>query len=62
MTGKSCLLQVYVNGDFYENYQPTVFENCCKDIEVNHTTVDMTIHDTAGIVYIAFNKFVEQGL
>ncbi|XP_063729481.1 ras-like GTP-binding protein rhoA [Symsagittifera roscoffensis] len=48
MTGKSCLLQVYVNGDFYENYQPTVFENCCKDIEVNHTTVDMTIHDTAG--------------
>ena len=49
MTGKSCLLSVFVNGEFYENYQPTVFENCRTDIEIDdRTIVDLTIHDTAG--------------
>ena len=49
MTGKSCLLSVFVNGEFYENYQPTVFENCRADIEIDdRTVVDLTIHDTAG--------------
>lgn len=49
MTGKSCLLSVFVNGEFYENYQPTVFENCRTDIEIDdRTVVDLTIHDTAG--------------
>ena len=53
MIGKSCLLQVYVNGEFYENYQPTVFENCCVDIPVSNTAVvDMTIHDTAGMTIL----------
>ncbi len=49
MIGKSCLLSVFIHKEFYENYQPTVFENCCVDIDVGEDIiVDLTIHDTAG--------------
>jgi len=46
--GKTCLLIVFSDGTFPEKYIPTVFETYVKDIEVDGTSIELAINDTAG--------------
>ncbi|GAA6049557.1 hypothetical protein JCM3770_000846 [Rhodotorula araucariae] len=46
--GKTSLLNVYVKGEFPQEYEPTVFENHCVDLVVDGRTVEMSLWDTAG--------------
>lgn len=46
--GKTCLLIVFANGDFPENYVPTVFENYVATIDVDGRKVELALWDTAG--------------
>jgi len=46
--GKTSLLYVYNNGQFPEEYVPTVFENVAKDVTYKGKTVTLRLYDTAG--------------
>jgi len=46
--GKTCLLYVYTNSQFPEEYVPTVFENVAKDVTFRGRTVTLRLWDTAG--------------
>ncbi|KAJ1819075.1 GTP-binding protein Rho1, partial [Coemansia sp. RSA 2599] len=48
--GKTCLLHVYREGSFPPNdqYIPTIFEECVKDVVVNDRLVELALWDTAG--------------
>jgi len=46
--GKTCLLMVYVNNEFPEEYVPTVFENYDTNIKYQDTIVKLSLWDTAG--------------
>ncbi|KAK9894748.1 GTP-binding protein Rho3 [Cystobasidium minutum MCA 4210] len=46
--GKTSLLNVYVNGMFPSVYEPTVFENHTKDINLEDQIIEMSLWDTAG--------------
>jgi len=46
--GKTCLLFVYNNGSFPEEYVPTVFENASKDATYKGKPVTLRLYDTAG--------------
>jgi len=46
--GKTSLLYVYNNGEFPEEYVPTVFENVAKDVKYKGKTVTLRLYDTAG--------------
>lgn len=46
--GKTCLLHVFVNGQFPETYNPTIFETYVADIEVEGNQLELALWDTAG--------------
>eukprot|EP00127_Corallochytrium_limacisporum_P000694 Clim_evm13s23 gene=Clim_evmTU13s23 len=46
--GKTCLLTVFKNGVFPQQYVPTVFENSVKDMTVGGQRVQLLLWDTAG--------------
>ncbi|KAJ1898433.1 GTP-binding protein Rho1 [Kickxella alabastrina] len=48
--GKTCLLHVYREGSFPPNdqYIPTIFEECVKDVVVDGRAVELALWDTAG--------------
>ncbi|GAA6004440.1 hypothetical protein JCM10207_000728 [Rhodosporidiobolus poonsookiae] len=46
--GKTSLLNVYVLDRFPEEYEPTVFENHCKEIQVDGVHLELALWDTAG--------------
>ncbi|BGP36587.1 Rho GTPase [Rhodotorula kratochvilovae] len=46
--GKTSLLNVYVKGEFPQEYEPTVFENHCVDLVVDGRPVELSLWDTAG--------------
>jgi len=46
--GKTCLLFVYNNGSFPEEYVPTVFQNASKDATYKGKPVTLRLYDTAG--------------
>jgi len=46
--GKTSLLYVYNNGEFPEEYVPTVFENVAKSVTYKGKTVTLRLYDTAG--------------
>ncbi|KAJ2776806.1 GTP-binding protein Rho1 [Coemansia interrupta] len=48
--GKTCLLHVYREGSFPPNdqYIPTIFEECVKDVQVDGRLVELALWDTAG--------------
>jgi len=46
--GKTSLLYVYNNGEFPEEYVPTVFENVAKNVTYKGKTVTLRLYDTAG--------------
>jgi len=46
--GKTSLLYVYNNGEFPEEYVPTVFENVAKNVTYKEKTVTLRLYDTAG--------------
>ncbi|KAJ1645338.1 GTP-binding protein Rho1 [Coemansia asiatica] len=48
--GKTCLLHVYREGSFPPNdqYIPTIFEECVKDVVVYGRQVELALWDTAG--------------
>ncbi|GAA5826967.1 hypothetical protein JCM11251_002182 [Rhodosporidiobolus azoricus] len=46
--GKTSLLNVFVSGNFPNDYEPTVFENHTKDVDVDGTLVELSLWDTAG--------------
>ncbi|KAL9654685.1 hypothetical protein ABK040_006747 [Willaertia magna] len=46
--GKTCLLMVYVNNEFPEDYIPTVFDNYDTNVKFNDQVVRLSLWDTAG--------------
>lgn len=46
--GKTCLLTVYVENKFPEEYIPTVFENQYKNLTVDGKLYELSLWDTAG--------------
>jgi small GTP-binding protein len=46
--GKTCLLTVYVNGQFPEDYVPTVFENHVSEMMIDGKLYELALWDTAG--------------
>ena len=48
--GKTCLLMVYVNNEFPNEYVPTVFENYDTNIKFQENIVKLSLWDTAGQV------------
>jgi len=46
--GKTSLLYVYNNGEFPEEYVPTVFENVAKNATYKGRSVTLRLYDTAG--------------
>ena len=46
--GKTCLLTVFVEGEFPEVYVPNAFKTCVADIEVSGRLVKLELWDTAG--------------
>eukprot|EP00051_Salpingoeca_urceolata_P033137 m.19146 g.19146 ORF g.19146 m.19146 type:complete len:196 (+) comp5882_c0_seq1:58-645(+) len=46
--GKTCLLIVFANDEFPEQYVPTVFENYVANHEVDGQMVELALWDTAG--------------
>ena len=47
-SGKTCLFLVYANGEFPEEYVPTVFENYVAECYVNNKHLELALWDTAG--------------
>ena len=46
--GKTCLLIVYSQEYFPEDYVPTVFDSYCSDHMIDGKNVVLSLHDTAG--------------
>ncbi|KAG2389070.1 hypothetical protein C9374_014470 [Naegleria lovaniensis] len=46
--GKTCLLMVYVNNEFPEDYIPTVFDNYDTNVKYQDSVVRLSLWDTAG--------------
>ncbi|KAG8407748.1 GTP-binding protein Rho1, variant 2 [Metarhizium acridum] len=46
--GKTCLLTVFCRGVFPEAYIPTVFESHVQQFQVDDTSVELALWDTAG--------------
>ncbi|KAL9643008.1 hypothetical protein ABK040_010699 [Willaertia magna] len=46
--GKTCLLMVYVNNEFPEEYIPTVFENYDTAVKFKGKDITLSVWDTAG--------------
>ncbi|BEJ06147.1 hypothetical protein CcaverHIS641_0306690 [Cutaneotrichosporon cavernicola] len=46
--GKSSLLTVFTQGFFPTSYEPTVFENYIEVVDVDGTSVELSLWDTAG--------------
>ena len=46
--GKTSLLIVYCNGEFPQDYIPTVFETYTVDIQIDNKDVELSLWDTAG--------------
>ena len=46
--GKTSLLLVFSKDEFFEFYEPTVFDNYLTEIEVNGKLVELVLWDTAG--------------
>ncbi|BGP12639.1 Rho GTPase [Rhodosporidiobolus nylandii] len=46
--GKTSLLNVFVNGHFPMDYEPTVFENHCTELLIDDRRVELSLWDTAG--------------
>ena len=46
--GKTCLLVVYNDGEFPEEYVPTVFENKAKTLTFKGKQITLRLYDTAG--------------
>ena len=49
--GKTCLLIVYSQEYFPEDYVPTVFDSYCSDHMIDGKNVVLSLHDTAGQEY-----------
>ena len=47
--GKSCIAIKYVQGQFMEEYDPTIADNFSKLAEVDNRAIQLTIFDTAGM-------------
>ncbi|KAI9307673.1 small GTPase superfamily, partial [Cunninghamella echinulata] len=45
--GKSSILNVFTNGVFPQEYEPTVYENYVADIEIDGKLVELALWDTA---------------
>lgn len=46
--GKTCLLYVYMNNQFPEDYVPTVFDNYTTQVEFEEKQISLGVWDTAG--------------
>ena len=46
--GKSCLLYMFTNNCFPEEYVPTVFDNYQTTVELDGKTINLGLWDTAG--------------
>ena len=46
--GKTCLLTVFVKGEFPTGYVPTIFQCYVAEIQVNSKEVELALCDTAG--------------
>ena len=46
--GKTCLLYVYMNNQFPEDYVPTVFDNYTTQVEFEDKQISLGVWDTAG--------------
>ena len=46
--GKTALLMVQANGEYPEQYLPTIFENYVSKVKVGHHEVELSLWDTAG--------------
>ncbi|GJN91487.1 hypothetical protein Rhopal_004510-T1 [Rhodotorula paludigena] len=42
------MLNVYVRGEFPQEYEPTVFENHVAEVDVDGTQLELALWDTAG--------------
>lgn len=47
-TGKTCLIEQYLNGHFLHSYTPTVKDEFTRKVDIEGAPVDLTITDMAG--------------
>ena len=54
--GKTCLITIYLQNNFTEEYEPTVLDIYSGTKNVNNKELSLEIHDTSGDEHLGTNR------